>query len=95
MFKMRNLLFSGLLLAALLYGLIPDATAQTTCTDQFNACQNDGHRSYDYCDGLFCGCLYATYGVSCATVTSDDKAATEKSLAHKHYSHAGENRRQQ
>jgi hypothetical protein len=84
MSKMRTLKLVGLPMLAL---LIPVAAAQasdTPCTDRFNACQESGH-SYDYCDGLFCGCLDATYGAgSCeqTTLTAVSHEDLERSLKH-------------
>ena len=40
------------------------AEAATPCTDRYNGCMSGGG-GYDYCDGMWCGCMYSRYGYVC------------------------------
>lgn len=42
--------------------------SDTPCTDRWAGCTGSG-ASTDYCDGQWCGCMYARYGYVC---TADD-----------------------
>jgi hypothetical protein len=38
--------------------------SQTPCTDRYNGCVAGGGGG-DFCDGMWCGCMYSTYGYVC------------------------------
>lgn len=40
------------------------AASETPCTDQYNGCMA-GRGGAEFCDGMWCGCMYSTYGYVC------------------------------
>lgn len=80
----RKLLLVMLLLVGMLpnvSGLLTPATASDLpCYDMWEACGG----SEEYCDGVWCGCMGATYGYQCdAQLNSGggDHRSIEESLA--------------
>ena len=59
----RRLSILAVLVATLGFNAVPVAQA-LPCTDRYNGCMSGGG-GYDYCDGMWCGCMYSTYGSVC------------------------------
>jgi hypothetical protein len=82
MSRLRKLVFVMLILIAALpsvSGCLSSVTANALpyCWDMYQRCSG----SQEYCDGVWCGCMAATYGYQCANFESGgDHRSIEESL---------------
>lgn len=81
MSRVRKLVLVTLILIAALpnvTGLLSSAAAEDLpCYNMWQNCEG----SEEYCDGVWCGCMQATYGYSCSTANSGgDYRSIEESM---------------
>ena len=65
--RFRFLTLLGVLVAVLAFNVVMPPVAEalpTPCTDRYNGCMAGGGGS-NFCDGMWCGCMYSTYGYVC------------------------------
>ncbi|MEO8382539.1 MAG: hypothetical protein ABI779_22960 [Acidobacteriota bacterium] len=67
--KFRFVALLSVLVAVLAFNVVMPPVAQavasaTPCTDRYNGCMAGGG-GYEFCDGMWCGCMYSTYGYVC------------------------------
>jgi len=67
--KIRFVSILAVLVAVLMFNVVPVAEAMaasdTPCTDRWAGCVAGGGGA-EFCDGLWCGCMYSTYGYICS-----------------------------
>ena len=76
MFKnVRTLSIIAILLAVITINVAATQTAVASdtglpCYDMWQDCLNNSNHTADYCDGVWCGCMAATYSYVCDALIS-------------------------